>query len=148
LRTFGFLFKYTRQYVGPLALTMLSMLLLVGVQLFSPWIIKTMIATIKDPVADPASLSLMGRLALLALVAYLARGGLQFVRSYMAHVAGWGVVADARKHVYRHLQRLSLRFYENKQTGQLMSRMVNDSDMFERLIARRAWSTIRTCSNG
>ena len=53
----------------------------------------------------------------------------------MAHVAGWGVVAEARQHIYEHLQRLSLRFYEDKQTGQLMSRMVNDSDMFERLIA-------------
>jgi ATP-binding cassette subfamily B protein len=71
----------------------------------------------------------------LALVVYLARAILQFVRSYMAHVAGWHVVADARRHIYRHLQRLSLRFYEDKQTGHLMSRMVNDSDMFERLIA-------------
>ena len=57
------------------------------------------------------------------------------MRSYMAHVAGWGVVADARKQIYRHLQKLSLRFYEDKQTGDLMSRMINDSDMFETLIA-------------
>ena len=53
----------------------------------------------------------------------------------MAHVAGWGVVADARKQIYEHLQRLSLRFYEDKQTGQLMSRVINDSDKFELLIA-------------
>ena len=53
----------------------------------------------------------------------------------MAHVAGWGVVADVRQHIYEHLQRLSLRFYEDKQTGQLMSRVVNDSDLFEQLIA-------------
>ncbi len=63
------------------------------------------------------------------------RGVLRFFRSYMAHVAGWGVVADARRHIYEHLQRLSLRFYEDKQTGQLMSRTVNDSDLFESLIA-------------
>jgi len=53
----------------------------------------------------------------------------------MAHVAGWGVVADLRKHTYEHIQRLSLRFYEDKQTGQLMSRVVNDTDLFEQLIA-------------
>ena len=74
-------------------------------------------------------------LALLALLVYVARAFLQFLRSYMAHVAGWGVVAEARKLIYAHLQRLSLRFYEDKQTGQLMSRMVNDSDKFELLIA-------------
>ena len=53
----------------------------------------------------------------------------------MSHVACWGVVSEARKLIYAHLQRLSLRFYEDKQTGQLMSRMVNDSDKFELLIA-------------
>jgi ATP-binding cassette subfamily B protein/subfamily B ATP-binding cassette protein MsbA len=53
----------------------------------------------------------------------------------MAHVAGWHVVADVRAEIYQHLQRLSLRFYEDKQTGQLMSRVVNDSDLIEQLIA-------------
>jgi ATP-binding cassette subfamily B protein/subfamily B ATP-binding cassette protein MsbA len=33
------------------------------------------------------------------------------------------------------LQRLSLHFYEDTQTGQLMSRVVNDSDLFEQLIS-------------
>ena len=45
------------------------------------------------------------------------------------------MVANLRKHLYQHLQRLSLRFYEDKQTGQLMSQVVNDSDLFETLIA-------------
>jgi ATP-binding cassette subfamily B protein/subfamily B ATP-binding cassette protein MsbA len=81
------------------------------------------------------TMAFVTRLTLLPLGLYALRALLQFVRSYMAHVAGWGVVAEARQHIYEHLQRLSLRFYEDKQTGQLMSRMVNDSDMFERLIA-------------
>ncbi len=135
MKTFGFLFSYAKRYWKSLALTVFSMLALVGVQLFAPWIIKTMVATINDSLLTPESAAIITRLALLALGIYVLRGGLQFVRSYAAHVAGWGVVADARKHIYRHLQRLSLRFYEDKQTGQLMSRMVNDSDMFERLIA-------------
>ena len=111
------------------------MILLVGVELTSPWIIKTMIAAVNDQAAGQESMALIGRLALLALVTYVARAGLQFLRSYMAHVAGWGVVADIRRHIYEHLQRLSLRFYEDRQTGQLMSRMVNDSDLFERLVS-------------
>ena len=77
----------------------------------------------------------IARLAALALAVYVARGGLRFLRSYMAHVAGWNVVADVRSEIYEHLQCLSLRFYEDKQTGQLMSRAVNDSDLIERLIA-------------
>ena len=135
MKPLKFVFKYARKYVIYLIATIVSMLLLVGVQLLGPWIIKTMIGTVTDPAAGPEAMQTISRLALLALGVYLARAVLQFTRSYMAHVAGWHVVADARLHIYEHLQRLSLSFYEDKQTGQLMSRMVNDSDMFERLIA-------------
>jgi ATP-binding cassette subfamily B protein len=135
MKSFRFVFKCAAKYARSLALAMVSMLLLVGVQLFAPWIIKTMVATITDPTAGPEGVALIARLALLALAIYVVRAGLQFLRSYMAHVAGWNVVADVRSEVYQHLQRLSLRFYEDKQTGQLMSRTINDSDLIERLIS-------------
>lgn len=135
MKTLKFLFGYARRYTKALVVTIVSMMLLVGVQLLAPWMIRTMIALVKEPSNLASSMQTILRLAIFTLLLYIARGGLQFVRSYMAHVAGWGVVADARKEIYRHLQKLSLRFYEDKQTGDLMSRMINDSDMFETLIA-------------
>ena len=135
VKSLQFVFKYVRRYVGPLALAVASMLLLVGVQLYAPWIIKNMIATVTDPAAGLEAQDVISRLALSALYVYAARAGLRFLRSYMAHLAGWSVVADIRLEIYEHLQRLSLRFYEDTQTGQLMSRMVNDSDLLEQLIA-------------
>ncbi len=135
MKTARFVYGYARSNLLALALTVGSMVLLVGVQLLAPWIVKTMIAEVTDPEAGAEALKQVSRLAVLALGVYIARGGLTFVRSYMAHVAGWSVVADVRSDVYEHLQRLSLRFYEDKQTGQLMSRTVNDSDLIERLIS-------------
>jgi len=127
--------RHVRRYKVPLALTILSMLALVAIQLVAPWLVRTMVAAVTDPAAGPETLDLIARLALLALAVYIVRALMQFVRSYAAHVAGWHVVADVRNEVYRHLQRLSLRFYEDKQTGQLMSRTVNDSDLLEQLVA-------------
>jgi ATP-binding cassette subfamily B protein len=135
MKSLGFVFKHAKKYKGPLALTVGSMILLVGIQLLAPWLVRTMVDTVTDPTAGPEAMQVVTRLALLALIIYVARVGLQFVRSYMAHVAGWHVVADVRAEIYEHLQRLSLRFYEDKQTGQLMSRTVNDSDLIEQLIA-------------
>ncbi len=135
MKTLTFIVKYARNYVRPLGATVVSMMLLVGVQLLAPWIIRSMIAAVKDQAEGQASLDHVTRLALAALAVYVVRAGLQFLRSYMAHVAGWNVVADIRQDLYEHLQRLSLRFYEDSQTGQLMSRVVNDSNLFERLIA-------------
>jgi ATP-binding cassette subfamily B protein/subfamily B ATP-binding cassette protein MsbA len=110
------------------------MLALVGLQLLIPWLIRTLIAAVTEQTGENV-IQFITQLTLIALLIHVARGVLQFLRSYMAHVAGWGVVTDVRKHIYEHMQRLSLRFYEDKQTGQLMSRVVNDTDLFERLIA-------------
>ena len=126
---------FARPYRTALVWTVLSMMLLVGVQLAAPFLIRQLITTIQSGDSSPSSYRLVTQLALAALTIYLARAGLEFIRSYMAHVAGWGVVADVRRTMYNHLQKLSLRFYEDKQTGQLMSRTVNDSDLLERLIA-------------
>ena len=135
MKSLRFVSKAALKYTGPLSVTVVSMMLLVGVQLLVPWLVKTMVATVTEPEAGPEAMNTITRLALIALVVYVARGFLQFLRSYMAHVAGWNVVADVRADIYQHLQRLSLHFYEDKQTGQLMSRMINDSDLIEQLIA-------------
>jgi ATP-binding cassette subfamily B protein/subfamily B ATP-binding cassette protein MsbA len=136
LKPFQLVFRFARRYKLALALTITSMLLLVGAQLVIPWVIKVLISTVTDVATTGGSAqNIILQLTLAVLAIYILRGGLQFLRSYMAHVAGWGVVADMRKYLYNHLQRLSLRFYEDKQTGQLMSRVINDTDLFEQMIA-------------
>ena len=135
MKPFRLIFRYTQKYKLQLIITVISMLLLVGIQLLIPWIIKTLIDDVTNSDGGPQSLELITTLTLAVLGIFILRGIFQFMRSYAAHIAGWGVVAELRKHLYAHLQRLSLRFYEDKQTGQLMSQVVNDSDMFELLIS-------------
>ena len=129
------LLRFAKKYTWALIITIISMLVLVGAQLLIPWLVRTLINLVTEGQFSPDTMETITRLTLIALATFLARGVVQFLRSYMAHIAGWGVVSDARKYVYEHLQRLSLRFYEDKQTGQLMSRVVNDTDLFERMIA-------------
>ncbi|MGC9348272.1 MAG: ABC transporter ATP-binding protein [Anaerolineae bacterium] len=166
MKTLKFLFRYAEGHRKALIITVVAMFLLTGVQLLDPQVIREMTAIVKDPFTDPAAYEpssgiigrlavfgvqdpagitptrVIGRLAVVALILFLVRGFFRFLRSYMAHVAGWGAVADARKDIYRHLQRLSLRFYEDQKVGDLMSRMVNDSDMFETLIAHAIPDTV------
>ena len=130
-----FVLRYAKLHLSPLIAAAVSTLLLVGVQLYAPWIIKTMVGLVTDSGLTPESMRAIARLALLALGVYIARAVLQFLRSYLSHVAGWHVVAETQKHIYEHLQRLSMRFYEDKQTGELMSRALNDPRLFEQLIA-------------
>ena len=127
--------SFAKKYTVSLILAILSMLALVGAQLLIPWLIRTLINALTVDNLTHATLDLITKLTIVALLVFIARGVMQFIRSYSAHVAGWGVVSDARKFVYDHLQRLSLRYYEDKQTGQLMSRVVNDTDLFEKMIS-------------
>jgi len=135
LKPLKLVFSYAKRYKLVLIITIISMFLLVGVQLAIPWIIRILITDVTAPTTTPASYKLVGILSIAVLGIYILRAGMQFLRSYMAHLAGWGVVADVRKHIYEHLQALSLRYYEDKQTGQLMSRVINDTELFEQLIS-------------
>ena len=135
MKPFALLGKLARKYSTMIILTTLTMLGLVGAQLLIPCIIRQLIDRLTTQPLDQGTIDFITRISLIALVVFIARALMQFVRSYAAHIAGWGVVSDARRLVYEHIQRLSLRFYEDKQTGQLMSRIINDTDLFERMIA-------------
>jgi ATP-binding cassette subfamily B protein/subfamily B ATP-binding cassette protein MsbA len=127
--------RYARRYLRHLSLATGATIALVGLQLLVPLIVNRLVSGVGDTVEHSAPLSLVTALAGGLLALYLVRALLRFTSSYMSHSAGWGVVADARRDVYEHLQGLSMRFYEDQQTGQLMSRLVNDTDKFENLIS-------------
>jgi ATP-binding cassette subfamily B protein len=136
-----YILRYARGYRAPLILTALSMVAIVGLDLLGPLIIRRLLAAVQSGYSRSVALALIGRLALVYLLVQALRGALQFVNSYMGHIAGWGVVADSRRELYDHVQRLSLRFYENRQTGELLSRVVNDTNLFEAIIAHALPST-------
>jgi ATP-binding cassette subfamily B protein/subfamily B ATP-binding cassette protein MsbA len=127
--------KLARKYWKLIAMTALTMLALVGAQLLIPWMIRLLIERLTTEPLSQDTIDFITRISVIALIVFIARALMQFIRSYAAHKAGWGVVSDARRLVYQHIQKLSLRFYEDKQTGQLMSRIINDTDLFERMIA-------------
>jgi len=118
------------------------MIVLVSVQLLAPQVVRSLVTLVQGSGWDPAARAAITRLAVGLLGIYIIRMGAQFASNYMAHVAGWYVVADVRRQMYHHLQKLSLSFYEDKQTGELMSRTVNDSNLFEQLISHAIPDTL------
>lgn len=134
--------RYVRRYLVPLTCAVVSTIILVAVQLASPWIVKLLIANVRQAGSGEGSIELVTYLALATLGIYLVRAVMRFLTSYLSHVAGWSVVADARAELYEHLQRQSLGFYEDRRTGELMSRVVNDTDKFEHLVSHALPETL------
>lgn len=131
--------KYARPYWGYLLIAGVSLLLVTAINLVAPMLIRSLVALLNNstygPEEIPTLLSRIKTLALLLGLAYLARTVFTFFHRYLAHLAAWNLVADMRSRVYSHLQGLSLRYYHQRQTGELMSRTANDPATFEVLIA-------------
>ncbi|MGE5598680.1 MAG: ABC transporter ATP-binding protein [Bacteroidota bacterium] len=115
------------------SLAALTNLAIIGLNLLAPLIIRDMLALVRAGRAQ--DLLRISRLGLVLLGLYLIRMGCQFVTRYFSHVGGWRLVARMRSLTYDHLQKLSLRFFQDKQTGQLMSRTIYDTANLENLTA-------------
>jgi len=79
-----------------------------------------------DAVFQDENRALLDTLALALVGLFLARSAAAFGGKYLLGWTGERVVADLRQEVYRHLHRQSLRFFEDRRTGDLTSRLTND----------------------
>jgi len=57
---------------------------------------------------------------------FIVRAGMQFVVSYWGHLMGANIEMQMRRDLFTHLQKLSYSFYDNRRTGNLMSRILSD----------------------
>ncbi len=127
------LMRMGRKYWGYLGIAILSMLLLTTAQLIPPYLLRNFISFISNKSANLPEISI--KIALILLAAYGAQMVFTFLRSYITHVAAWNFVSDLRVKVYEKLQKLSLRYYHDKQTGQILARVANDTQELEVIIA-------------
>ncbi len=66
---------------------------------------------------------------IIVLGMYLLRMLLRYFVQYYGHVIGVRMQSQMRKDLFNHLQKLPFRFYDNSETGKIMTRMT--SDLFE-----------------
>ena len=71
-------------------------------------------------------LSIIYRMLFFLAIAYIIHVVCGYVVEYWGHVMGVGIEYDMRKEMFAHLQTLPVEFYDNVQTGKLMSRLVGD----------------------
>ena len=57
-----------------------------------------------------------------------------YVETYMTGWVGERILADLRKQLFGHLQRLSLGFYERNRAGVIISRLTNDVEAIDQLV--------------
>ena len=112
----------------------LSTLALTAVNLAAPKLLSAMTGIVEKGV-DEAGLKTIGLFTAALVGLYLLRILFRFLSNYLAHKAAWYLVGDLRTRTYDKLERMHLGYFHDKQTGDLMSRIVNDTRDFELLYA-------------
>jgi len=126
--------KEAARYKVLYILAIFSTFSLVLVNLAAPRILSLVTGIVVDGVGDDGLVRIR-QMAVVLMMLYFLRIAFSFMSNYLSHKAAWHLVEDLRVRVYGKIQGLSMRYFHDKQTGDLMSRTVNDTATFELLYA-------------
>ncbi len=129
----------------------LGLLAVVGeglANLLEPWPLKIVIDNVLKshplqgwlvhwigPLAGADKLTILKFAALAALAIAVVGALCSYTEKYLTTSVGQWVMHDLRLRLYSHIQRLSLSYHDNKQTGDLVSRVTSDIDAIQSFIA-------------
>ena len=122
--------KYMKYYV----VGILAVIFTTAVNLTAPRLLSQMTGIVSAGV-DEKGLESILVLAVVILGLYAIKLVCRFLSTYMLHIAAWRLVNNMRVKVYDHIQSSSMSYFSDKQTGDLLSRVVNDTANFEMLYA-------------
>ncbi|HVH26631.1 MAG TPA: ABC transporter ATP-binding protein [Vicinamibacterales bacterium] len=138
--------RLVRPHWGLLAIAFVAMLVASAAALLEPFPLKLIFDYVIESKPMPAWLAgipVVGedRLALLnasavAVIAIAAVGAIStFTEKYLSTTVGQRVMHDLRHMLYHHVQRLSMSFFERRQTGDMVVRLTSDIDAAQSFIS-------------
>ena len=114
--------KYYKPHTRLFVLDMLAALTVALLAVVYPMVTRTMLNTL-IPERRYQEIVWAG---LGLLLIYVIRMLLQFFIQYQGHMMGVRMQAQMRSDMFRHLEKLPFSFYDNHETGKIMSRMTSD----------------------
>ncbi|MCP9456475.1 MAG: ABC transporter ATP-binding protein/permease [Nitrospira sp.] len=120
---------YLRPHRTLAGATLLCAVCATAMELVPPWAIKVII----DDVIQAQQMKLLPAALALLIGAYFLKTLFASLRIRLNNRLEQTVVHDLRSHVFAALQRLSLSYFENRSTGEIMSRVINDTEHVERI---------------
>ena len=123
------LLTYLRPYTRQVGLATTAIVGHSALELAPPYLVKLVIDRY-IPARDMDGLTLVAMLYLAALAGSFV---LDYAQTWLLQWTGQRIMFDLRMQIYRHLQRLDLRFYDRNPVGRLMTRVTTDVDVLNDL---------------
>src|SRR5881296_1614742 len=125
-RVFAYLKRYPWMAAGTLTCAILSTLMVIVFPAATKWIIDDVVRANRPDKLLP--------LILLAAAAFLVQHGFNALRIILNNTFEQKVIFDLRSDLYSHIQLLPLRWFDNRATGDLMTRVIEDVNSVERVL--------------
>jgi len=125
-RVFGYLTRYPWMAAGTLTCAILTTLMVIVFPSVTKWIINDVVRAQRPDKLLP--------LILLAAVAFLLQHVFNALRIILNNTFEQKVIFDLRSDLYSHIQLLPLRWFDNRATGDLMTRVIEDVNSVERVL--------------
>lgn len=129
-------FKFVKPYWKLVLVTVLIGMIKFGIPMTLPLFLKYVIDDLilsNQPVDVKVE-----KLTYVMLLAFglfvLIRSPIEYFRQYFAQFITSRILYDMRNRLYEHIQKLSLRYYQNHKTGEIISRMINDAEQSKSIV--------------
>ena len=125
-RVFAYLKRYPGLAAGTLACAIMGTLMVIVFPSVTKWIIDDVVRANRPDKLLP--------LILLAAAAFLVQHFFNSLRIILNNTFEQKVIFDLRSDLYSHIQLLPLRWFDNRATGDLMTRVIEDVNSVERVL--------------
>ena len=137
------LLSYIKPYKRRLVEALVCIVVAAAANLYLPWVIKDMI----DKVLAARDMDMLNLICVGIVVIFFIRGIFYYGQGYLVSYIGQRVIVDVRDVLFRKIQRLPIAFFDQRQTGEIMSYISNDvaalqSALVERMVEMLTESAI------
>ena len=133
------LLGYLRPHMKMVAFALCAIVGYSVLQLAQPYLTKLAI----DDHIRTGTLEGLDDIALVFVVVLVGSFVFEYLQTYTMQLMGQRIMFDLRLEIYRHLQRLDLRFYDKSPVGRLMTRVTTDVETLNDLFASGVISVFR-----
>lgn len=148
MSVFARLLQYARPYRNRIGVGIGCTVLIIGVESVQPLVMRYVIDNILTEYVSSGTyvgsafteqkidsdIRTLVTFALALFGLYVLRTFLNIINRYLLQKTGQDILLQLRTEVYDHLQHLSLRFFNNRSTGELMSRVTGDVESLQNTI--------------
>ncbi|TQR31579.1 ABC transporter ATP-binding protein [Brevibacillus brevis] len=123
-RYLAYVLPYWKQILGTIFIGIIKFAIPLALPLLIKYVIDDLLPS---PLPQEEKLKQLFWLMLGAFLLFtVVRAPVEYIRQYYAQWVSSRILFDIRNQLFSHLQRLSMRYYNNTKTGEIISRVIND----------------------